>query len=111
MVEHSTDNRKVTGSSPVLGTITRVAELVDAPDLGSGVERRVGSSPTLGTILKGYLKINDLAIRLQVVKSMDNNQLLSSMKEMIKVIQSQQSQIDLLKTRVHHLEGELKIYV
>lgn len=26
-----------------------MAELVDAPDLGSGAERRVGSSPTLGT--------------------------------------------------------------
>ena len=28
----------------------RVAELVDAPDLGSGVERRGGSSPPPGTI-------------------------------------------------------------
>lgn len=27
-----------------------MAKLVDAPDLGSGVERRVGSSPTQGTI-------------------------------------------------------------
>ena len=27
----------------------RVAELADAPDLGSGVERRAGSSPVPGT--------------------------------------------------------------
>ena len=27
-----------------------MAKLVDAPDLGSGIERRVGSSPTWGTI-------------------------------------------------------------
>lgn len=27
-----------------------VAELVDAPDLGSGAERRAGSSPAVGTI-------------------------------------------------------------
>ena len=28
-----------------------MVELVDTPDLGSGVERRVGSSPTIGTKL------------------------------------------------------------
>jgi hypothetical protein len=29
----------------------KVAELVDAPDLGSGAERRVGSSPSFRTRL------------------------------------------------------------
>ena len=33
-----------------LGRSAGVAELVDAPDLGSGVERRGGSSPPPGTI-------------------------------------------------------------
>ena len=32
--------------------IARVAKLVDAPDLGSGVLRRVGSSPITRTIIK-----------------------------------------------------------
>ena len=31
-------------------TVARVAKLVDAPDLGSGVLRRVGSSPITRTI-------------------------------------------------------------
>ena len=34
------------------GCYAGVAELVDAPDLGSGVSRRVGSSPTSRTIIK-----------------------------------------------------------
>ena len=34
-----------------------VAKLVDAPDLGSGVEICVGSSPTLGTILQTKKRI------------------------------------------------------
>ena len=29
--------------------VAKVAELVDAPDLGSGAERRVGSSPSFRT--------------------------------------------------------------
>ena len=33
-------------------TVARVAKLVDAPDLGSGVLRRVGSSPITRTIEK-----------------------------------------------------------
>ena len=31
------------------GAVARVVELADTPDLGSGVERRAGSSPVLGT--------------------------------------------------------------
>jgi hypothetical protein len=43
------------GSSPITGTkisckvYARVVELVDTPDLGSGVERRGGSNPLTGT--------------------------------------------------------------
>ena len=38
--------------------MARVAELVDAPDLGSGAVRREGSTPSSGTIqvLKGVAK-------------------------------------------------------
>ena len=63
MIERKTKNLCVGGSIPSLGTKlidttdvvcyynsqARVANLVDAPDLGSGVEICVGSSPTLGT--------------------------------------------------------------
>ena len=37
---------------PVSISKAQVAELVDAPDLGSGAARRGGSSPFLGTILE-----------------------------------------------------------
>ena len=36
-------------SSYLLCPIARVAELVDAPDLGSGAVRREGSTPSSGT--------------------------------------------------------------
>jgi hypothetical protein len=37
-----------TAKSRIENTIARVAELADAPDLGSGAERRAGSSPVSG---------------------------------------------------------------
>ena len=37
------------GIKPSINAFALMAELVDAPDSKSGVERRVGSSPTLGT--------------------------------------------------------------
>ena len=56
-VEHLTFNQGVGGSSPPWLTIriklARVAELADAQDLGSCVERRGGSSPFPRTILCG----------------------------------------------------------
>jgi hypothetical protein len=36
----------------------RVAELADAPDLGSGAERRAGSSPVSGTSKVDYFQIS-----------------------------------------------------
>ena len=45
MVEQLTFNQWVTGSSPVRVIYAGVAELADAPDLGSGALRRGGSSP------------------------------------------------------------------
>jgi hypothetical protein len=41
-----------------ISVIARVAELVDAPDLGSGAVRREGSTPSSGTkkILEGVAK-------------------------------------------------------
>ena len=49
MVEHLTFNQRVEGSSPswltILKNLAGVAELADAPDLGSGAARRGGSSP------------------------------------------------------------------
>ena len=54
-VEHLTFNQRVEGSSPSWHTIhiyhAGVAELADAPDLGSGAARRGGSSPFTRTIL------------------------------------------------------------
>ena len=52
-VEHLTFNQRVEGSSPSWHTIydAGVAELADAPDLGSGAVRRGGSSPFTRTIL------------------------------------------------------------
>ena len=52
LVEQLTFNQWVTGSSPVRVIYAGVAELADAPDLGSGVVRRVGSSPS--TRMKVY---------------------------------------------------------
>ena len=52
-VEPSVVVRVVAGSNPVGRPIRNhagVVELVDAPDLGSGVERRGGSSPSTRTI-------------------------------------------------------------
>lgn len=37
------------GLSTCAGDVARVVELADTPDLGSGVERRAGSSPVPGT--------------------------------------------------------------
>ncbi len=47
LVEHLTFNQRVEGSSPSWLTIlyAGVAELADAPDLGSGAARRGGSTP------------------------------------------------------------------
>ena len=45
LVEQLTFNQWVTGSSPVRVIIAGLAELADAPDLGSGALRRGGSSP------------------------------------------------------------------
>jgi hypothetical protein len=60
VVEQRTVNPQVGGSNPPLKEKKRkekkrkekkrkdrCGEMVDAPDLGSGVERRVGSSPTI----------------------------------------------------------------
>ena len=55
LVEHLTLNQGVTGSSPVRPTIyfARVAELVDALDLGSsGRIAHAGSTPALRTRLR-----------------------------------------------------------
>lgn len=41
-----------------------MAELVDAPDLGSGTARRAGSSPVPGTITSTSAKMNELKERL-----------------------------------------------
>ncbi len=62
MVEHLTFNQRVEGSNPSWLTIdfcgskisiidAGVAELADAPDLGSGAARRGGSSPFTRTII------------------------------------------------------------
>ena len=45
LVEHLTFNQRVTGSSPVRVIRAGLAELADAPDLGSGALGRGGSSP------------------------------------------------------------------
>ena len=45
---------------PFLTPYGDVAELADAPDLGSGIERCVGSNPTIptnGTLTAIYLKL------------------------------------------------------
>jgi trigger factor len=49
---------KITGSLPfrLPDGSAQVAKLVDAPDLGSGAERRGGSSPLLGTSLAAWPK-------------------------------------------------------
>jgi hypothetical protein len=49
-VEHLTFNQRVGGSSPPWLTFAGVAELADAPDLGSGALRRGGSSPSTRTM-------------------------------------------------------------
>ena len=41
-----------------------VAELVDAPDLGSGGENRGGSSPSARTIVRAYPKIAEFSVRI-----------------------------------------------
>lgn len=41
------------GSNPTAGTKRDVAELADATVLGAVAARRVGSSPTISTILRG----------------------------------------------------------
>ena len=80
LVERQTENLCVGGSIPSPGTKlidtvdifcyynsqAQVAKLVDAPDLGSGVEICVGSSPTLGTIFankKTYRGKTPVALR------------------------------------------------
>ena len=56
-LEHNTHNVGVTGSNPVIATIIAgLAKLVDAPDLGSGAARCVGSSPSSRTIY--FIDIN-----------------------------------------------------
>ena len=51
-VEHLTFNQRVRGSNPLwLIYIAGVAELADAPDLGSGAARRGGSSPFTRTLI------------------------------------------------------------
>jgi hypothetical protein len=40
----------------------QVVELVDTPDLGSGTERYVGSSPILGTLSWSILKFCNLLL-------------------------------------------------
>ena len=54
LVEHLTFNQRVEGSSPswltILNEYAGVAELADAPDLGSGAARRGGSTPFTRTI-------------------------------------------------------------
>ena len=45
LVEQLTFNQWVTGSSPIRVISAGLAELADAPDLGSGALRRGGSSP------------------------------------------------------------------
>ena len=61
LVEHLTFNQRVEGSSPswltivfyvskITFNIAGVAELADAPDLGSGAARRGGSTPFTRTI-------------------------------------------------------------
>ncbi len=57
LVEHLTFNQRVEGSNPswltiVMIKIAGVAELADAPDLGSGAARRGGSSPFTRTIMR-----------------------------------------------------------
>ncbi len=52
MVEHLTFNQRVAGSNPARLTFAGVAELADAPDLGSGAARRGGSSPFTRTYYK-----------------------------------------------------------
>ena len=50
-VEHLTFNQRVAGSNPAWLTISAgVAELADAPDLGSGAFGRGGSTPFTRTI-------------------------------------------------------------
>ena len=51
MVEHLTFNQGVSGSNPDTETIyAGMAELADAPDLGSGAAKRKGSNPFIRTI-------------------------------------------------------------
>ncbi len=51
LVEHLTFNQRVAGSNPARLTFAGVAELADAPDLGSGAARRGGSSPFTRTYM------------------------------------------------------------
>ena len=66
MVEQLTFNQWVTGSSPVRVIYAGVAELADAPDLGSGALRRGGSSP--------FTRIKEIAGLAQLVEHLICNQ-------------------------------------
>ena len=65
LVEHLTFNQRVEGSSPSWLTIFNkrinagVAELADAPDLGSGALRRGGSSPFTRTFIS-FMEITNV---------------------------------------------------
>jgi hypothetical protein len=49
LVARQVHTLEVAGSNPAPATYGEMAELVDAPGLGSGAERREGSSPSFPT--------------------------------------------------------------
>ena len=59
------------GSAAIVGLVARVAELADAPDLGSGSERIGGSSPLART--------NETAVALGQRRDINNRRTYQSM--------------------------------